>query len=168
MSFHNSSRPEETPCRAANHERAHNMKSLIRMVLFLLALCAGPLAHAQACGSGGGATVCLTATGTADNIQLSWTVSGTVSNLQVYRDTNSNPNGRHRIASLGSASRSYTDGTAAAGTTYWYWIKFSAGGKGYNSNAASAMRGGTRDITSLELSRLMSPGWNLGNSLEAI
>jgi len=33
---------------------------------------------------------------------------------------------------------------------------------------ASAAPGGMRDITSLQLSKEMSPGWNLGNSLEAM
>jgi len=148
------------------------MKSFISLVLSLLALCAGQAAQAQSCGSGGGATVCLTATGTSDNIQLSWTVSGTISNVQVYRDTDSNPTGRNRIATVGNSTRSYTDSTAATGTTYWYWIKFTAGNKSYSSGSASAIRttatSGMRNLTSLQLSQLMSPGWNVGNSLEAI
>jgi endoglucanase len=149
------------------------MKSLRLVVLFLLGLCTGILAQAQSCGSGGGATVCLTATGSASNIQLSWTVSGSsISNVQVYRDTDSNPAGRSRIATVSSSTRSYTDSTATAGTPYWYWIKFSVGNASYNSNAATATRStgtsGMRDLTSLQLSALMSPGWNLGNSLEAI
>jgi len=148
------------------------MKSLISLVLSLLALCAGQAAQAQSCGSGGGATVCLTATGTPDNIQLSWTVSGTIGNVQVYRDTDSNPTGRNRIATVSNSSTSYTDSTAATGTTYWYWIKFTAGNKSYSSGSASAIRttatSGMRNLTSLQLSQLMSPGWNVGNSLEAI
>jgi endoglucanase len=142
----------------------------------------GPLAQAQSCGSGGGATVCLTATGSNNNVSLSWTVTGTISNVQVYRDTDSDPAGRSRIATVSSSTTSYTDSGATNGTTYWYWIKF-GNGKGYNSNAAAATRvavttqggGGTpgtpgtmRSLTSLQLSALMSPGWNVGNSLEAI
>lgn len=234
------------------------MKSSLLAVLLLLGLCFGQHAHAQSCGSGGGTTVCLRATGTPDNIQLDWTVSGPATGLQVYRNTSSDPNGRNRLAVLKSTVRSYTDNKAASGTQYWYWIKFTAGGSSYNSGAASAIRtpactattvtpyiqvngvwsqtssasvgagtplvlgpqpasGGTwswsgcgtsgtsreqnitpsasctataiytnscgaqttqlfaisvttgmRDLTSLELSRLMAPGWNLGNSLEAI
>ena len=145
------------------------MKSWLSLVLFLLALCAGSPAQAQSCGSGGGATVCLTATGTTDNVQLSWTVSGSITGVQVYRDTDSDPNGRSRLAVLNKTATSYTDGSAVTGTTYWYWIKFNAGGGSYNSGAASAVRvGGMRSLTSLQLSTLMSPGWNLGNSLEAI
>jgi len=146
------------------------MKSLMSMLLFLLALCVGPLAQAQSCGSGGGATVCLTATGSADNVTLTWTVSGTISSVQVYRDTDSNPSGRTRLAAVGSTTTTYADSTATAGTTYWYWIKFTAGGSSYSSGAASAARttASMRDLTSLQLSKLMSPGWNVGNSLEAI
>jgi aryl-phospho-beta-D-glucosidase BglC (GH1 family) len=234
------------------------MRTLIPALLLAIGASTGSLAQAQNCGSGGGATVCLSASGTADNIQLNWTVSGSVSGLQVYRDTDSNPNGRSRIANVGGSVRTYTDGNATTGTPYWYWIKFNANGGSYNSGAATATRGtacapttvapwinvggtwtqtasasvnagssailgpqpvsggswawsgcGTsgssreqtitptascqatavytnscgaqtsqlftitvpgsmRDISAVELSKLMSPGWNLGNSLEAI
>jgi endoglucanase len=146
------------------------MKSLISMLVFLLTLCAGPLAQAQSCGSGGGAPVCLTATGSADNVTLNWTVNGAISSAQVYRDTDSNPSGRTRLASVSTATTQYVDSTAVAGTKYWYWIKFNAGGTNYNSGAASAagVLAGMRDLTSLQLSKLMSPGWNVGNSLESI
>jgi endoglucanase len=144
------------------------MKSLFSVILFLLALCAGLPAHAQSCGSGGGATVCLTATGNADNVTLAWTVRGTVSNVQVIRDTDSNTKRSSRLASVSSSTTQYVDATAAAGTTYWYWINFTVGSKSYYSGAASAMRiAGVPETTSLQLSKLMSPGWNLGNSLEA-
>nr|WP_315219969.1 glycoside hydrolase family 5 protein [uncultured Duganella sp.] len=145
------------------------MKPLLSMVLFLLALGAGPLAQAQNCGSGGGATVCLTATGTADNIKLTWTVSGAVTGVQVYRDTDSDTNGRSRLAILAASATTYTDATPAQGTPYWYWIKFTTSGGSYSSGAATAVRSGAvRNLTSLQLSAQMSPGWNLGNSLEAI
>ncbi|HSW08162.1 MAG TPA: glycoside hydrolase family 5 protein [Aquabacterium sp.] len=138
------------------------------MVLFVLALCAAPLAQAQGCGSGGGVTVCLTATGGASNVQLSWTASGSISSVQVYRDTNSDPSGRSRLAVLGNAVRSYTDASAVSGTPYWYWVKFNVGSSSYSSNAAATARAGMRNLTSLQLSASMSPGWNLGNTLEAI
>jgi endoglucanase len=159
------------------------MKFLRSMALLLLGLFAGLIAHAQSCGSGGGATVCLTATGSNNNVTLSWTYTGSISGVQIYRDTDSNPTGRGRLASVSSTTTQYVDTSAATGTTYWYWVKFSAGGKSYNSNAAAATRvvvtslggGGTpgtpgtmRSMTSLQLSQLMSPGTNLGNSLEAI
>jgi len=139
------------------------------MCVFLLALCAGAQALAQSCGSGGGATVCLTATGTPDNIQLSWTVSGNVTGVQVYRDTDADANGRSRLAMLAGSTRSYADGSALAATPYWYWVKFSTGAGSYNAGPAAAVRpGAMRDITSVQLSKLMAPGINLGNTMEAI
>jgi endoglucanase len=141
------------------------MKSLFSVVLVGLALCVGVPAHAQSCGSGGGATVCLTATGNADSVQLSWTVSGSVNSFQVYRDTDSDPNGRSRIAQLGKSVTSYTDSAAVPGARYWYWIKFNNA----NTSAATALRIGVmRDLTSVQLSTQMAPGINLGNTLEGI
>jgi pectate lyase len=115
--------------------------------LFLVLSCAAlsafnSVANAQTCGSGGGATVCLTATGSSSNIQLNWTVTGTITAIEVYRDINSDPSGRTRLTSLAATARSYTDSTAVTGTPYWYWIKFRANGTFYNSNAAAATRGG--------------------------
>jgi endoglucanase len=131
--------------------------------------CAAPFAQAQSCGSGGGATVCLAATGNGNGVQLNWTVSGAVSGIQVYRDTDPDASGRSRIAQLGNAATSYTDATATPGEAYWYWVKFTAGGTGYNAGAARAVRVGVmRDLTSMQLSTQMSPGWNLGNTLEAM
>ena len=160
------------------------MKHVVSAALFAAALVAAPLAQAQSCAGGGGATVCLTATGSNNNVTLNWTVSGSISKLQVYRDTDSDPNGRSRIAQLSSNSAtSYVDTSASNGTHYWYWIKFNVGNASYSSNGADATRvfvssqggGGTpttpgtmRNITSLQLAQEMAPGWNLGNSLEAI
>jgi endoglucanase len=144
-------------------------KFLQSIAISVLALGAAPLAQAQSCGSGGGATVCLSATGSASNIKLTWTVSGAVTSLQVYRDTDSDPYGRSRIAILSTSATSYTDTTPVTGTPYWYWIKFTTSTGGSSSGAATAVRAGTmRSLTSVQLSTLMSPGWNLGNSLEAI
>lgn len=144
------------------------MKSLLSTVLFLLAFGAGPAAQAQSCGSGGGATVCLTATGTSDNIKLSWTVSGAVTGVQVYRDTDNTPTGRSRLAILSTSTTTYSDTTPVQGTSYWYWIKFTTSGGSFDSGAATAVRAGAvRSLTSLQPPTQMSPGWNLGNSLEA-
>lgn len=138
-------------------------------MIFLLALGTAPLALAQSCGAGGGATVCLTATGAAANIRLTWTTSGAVTGLQVYRDTDSDPVGRTRVAILSAASTTYTDTTPATGTPYWYWVKFTTSSGGSSSGAATAVRAAlVRNLTSVQLATLMSPGWNLGNSLEAI
>ncbi|WP_457421205.1 cellulase family glycosylhydrolase [Roseateles sp. P5_E7] len=117
------------------------MRTLIPALLLAFGASAGTLAQAQSCGSGGGATVCLTANGSADNNQLSWTVSGNVSRLEVYRDTDADPNGRSRIAVPGKSATSYADTSANTGTPYWYWVKFTTNGGSYNSGSASATRG---------------------------
>ncbi|HEX8405519.1 MAG TPA: glycoside hydrolase family 5 protein [Duganella sp.] len=146
------------------------LKPFYSMVLALSALSAASHAQAQQnCGSGGGATVCLTATGAADNIKLSWTVSGAVTGVEIYRDIDSTIAGRTRLTIPTASTTNYTDASAAQGTPYWYWVKFTTSGGSFNSGAATAVRvSGVRNLTSLELSKLMSPGWNLGNSLEAI
>ena len=125
-------------------------------------------------GTGGGgtstaATVNLTANGTFDNVQLQWTASGSISAVHVYRDTDSDPSGRTAIATLTDTDTTYTDSTAVLGTDYWYWIEFTSNSASHDSNVVKATRKGVmRDMTSLQLSKEMSPGWNLGNSLEAI
>ena len=83
----------------------------------------------------------ITLSGTAgtSKVDLSWSTSLSINSLQVYRDTDSNPSGRNRIAILSTDSRSYTDDTAAAGTTYWYWLKYrTPDNVWHNSNAFSA------------------------------
>ncbi len=90
------------------------------------------------CGSGGGASVCLSALGNNTAIALSWSVSGTITSAQIYRDTDPDPSGRVRIASLDGSARSYADTSALSGTTYYYWVKFTASSTQYNSGVASA------------------------------
>src|SRR5687768_9381958 len=116
------------------------MRALLSTLLLVLGASAAPLAQAQSCGSGGGTTVCLTANGTANNVQLGWTVSGTVKALEIYRDTDPDPNGRSRIAIPAASATSYADATAADGTPYWYWVKFTTNAGSYNSGAATAKR----------------------------
>ena len=149
------------------------MKSLLSAFIVLITLLTVSIAQAQSCGSGGGATVCLTATGTSSNVGLTWTVSGTITTAEVYRDTDSNPSGRTKLGAVSVSTKTYTDTTAVAGTQYWYWVKFTAGGTSYSSGAATATRTATtsasmRNLTSVQLSQLMGAGWNLGNTMEAI
>ena len=118
-------------------------RTVFAFLSFIALLGLTSISQAQTCGTGGGATLCLTATGSSSNIALSWTVSGTIDAIEVYRDTDSNPSGRVRQTSLAASARSYTDTTAVTGTPYWYWIKFRAAGTFYNSNAATATRGGS-------------------------
>ena len=117
------------------------MKTCIPALLLALGASASPLVQAQNCGSGGGASVCLTASGTASNVQLNWTVSGAVSWLEIYRDTDAAPHGRVRIAVLDRSATGYGDASAVAGTPYWYWVKFRTAAGSYNSGSATATRG---------------------------
>jgi pectate lyase len=92
--------------------------------------------------AGGGTTptplsVSLSAAAAGTSANLDWTVSGgTATYQEIYRDTDSNPTGRVRIASSVTGT-SYTD-TGLASGTYYYWIKANnSSGTGYDSNAAS-------------------------------
>jgi len=134
------------------------MKLLLSTLLLALGAGAGTAALAQNCGSGGGATVCLTANGTANDIQLSWTVSGAVKSLEVYRDTDADPTGRSRIAVVNKSATSYGDSTAATGTPYWYWVKFTTNAGSYNSGSATATRGSSCAPTAV------TPYINVGGS----
>ncbi len=76
---------------------------------------------------------------------LSWSYAGVSPGTQeVYRDTDSNPSGRVRVANVSSSTRSYTATGLSNGTTYWFWIKNTVNGTVTNSNAASVTpTGGT-------------------------
>ncbi|WP_225318364.1 dockerin [Cellvibrio sp. KY-YJ-3] len=120
---------------------AINKRSISNLSFLFVFFTSIPVAFAQSnCGTGGGTTVCLSATGSTSSIDLSWTVSGSVSRIELYRDTDSNPAGRTRIAVPATSARSYSDTAAVTGTQYWYWVKFNATGGQYNSGAATATR----------------------------
>jgi pectate lyase len=100
-------------------------------------------------------SIALSATATGNSIVLSWAPTNlTLAAQEIYRDTDADPSGRVRIASLGASVRMYTDATAVAGQQYYYWIKNSTSGVTTNSNAASAIisngpvLGGTGDYPS--------------------
>jgi pectate lyase C len=85
------------------------------------------------------AAINLTATAGNGQVTLNWSYSGeTPVTQEIYRDTDSNPIGRVRIASVSSSTRSYTNTGLTNGVTYWYWIKNTRYGVVTNSNAASA------------------------------
>ncbi|MFT2009957.1 RICIN domain-containing protein [Pontibacter sp. 13R65] len=85
-------------------------------------------------------SVVLAAQGTDNMVDLSWTVENIddITALEVFRDTDSDPAGRTRIASLQANTRTYTDISAENGVTYWYWIKITDATGVTNSNAAEA------------------------------
>ncbi|WP_339617719.1 pectate lyase [uncultured Gilvimarinus sp.] len=84
------------------------------------------------------ASVNLAASVNGDDVTLNWDVSNiNIASQSVYRDTDSNPQGRTRIAAGVSGSR-YTDYDLNDGT-YYYWIKInSSDGNIYNSNGDDA------------------------------
>lgn len=87
--------------------------------------------------------IALTATPGNGQVALNWSYSGVIAATQeIYRDIDSNPSGRVRIASVSSSTRSYTNTGLTNGTTYWYWIKNTNAGVITNSNAASATPSG--------------------------
>lgn len=89
----------------------------------------------------GNPEIILSATAGNSLVNLNWTINNlTVTGLEVYRDTDSNPSGRVRIAQISTSTRSYVDNGATSGTTYYYWIK--ANGS-VNSNVASATPNGS-------------------------
>jgi pectate lyase C len=85
------------------------------------------------------ASISLSASAGNGQATLSWSYSGTTAgNQEVYRDTDSNPVGRVRIASLASGVRTFTVTGLSNGTTYWFYIKNTSNGVITNSNAATA------------------------------
>lgn len=84
-------------------------------------------------------SVTLSGSAGVSKVDLNWSEPPPIKNLQVYRDTDSNPSGRVRIAGLDVSARSYTDDTAAGGSTYWYWVKYrTLDDVWHDSNAFSA------------------------------
>nr|AAK20911.1 rhamnogalacturonan lyase [Cellvibrio japonicus] len=72
-------------------------------------------------------------------VSLSWTVNGSINGIEIYRDTDADPAGRTRIASLSASTRSYTATGLTNGQPYWFWVKYTgADGTAYNSNAFNA------------------------------
>ncbi|MBM0104816.1 pectate lyase [Steroidobacter sp. S1-65] len=85
----------------------------------------------------------LTASAGNGQVSLNWSYSGSTATTQeIYRDLDSNPNGRVRIASVSASTRSYVDTGVSGGTTYYYWIKNTVNGVAENSNTASATPSG--------------------------
>ncbi|WP_129641047.1 pectate lyase [Peristeroidobacter agariperforans] len=90
-----------------------------------------------------GSTISLSASAGNGTVSLSWSYSsGSGATQEVYRDLDADPNGRVRIASVSSSTRSYTDSGLTNGTTYYYTIKNTASGVATNSNVASATPSG--------------------------
>ncbi len=85
-------------------------------------------------------TVSLSANAGDGYVTLNWSTTNIdIRNVQLYRDTDSDPSGRTRIATPGSDEISYTDSDVSNGTTYYYWVKIvDTDLESYNSDYASA------------------------------
>lgn len=89
------------------------------------------------------AAVSLAATAGDGQVQLNWSYTDQTPVVQeIYRDTDADPSGRTRIASVSSSTRNHTATGLSNGTTYWFWVKNTASGVITNSNAASATPNG--------------------------
>jgi pectate lyase len=104
----------------------------------------------------------LSAQGGDGVIDLSWNAEGAMGNIQIMRDTDSNPQGRGRIAILAGSATSYRDTDVSDGVTYWYWIKYQdANGDMANSNAGSATP--TKSIPGTDTAGLIGFAAQAGN-----
>jgi len=111
---------------------------MTRMFIFAAMMAVSLSAHAS--------TVTLTATPGAASANLTWTVSnGAINAQEVYRDTDSNPSGRVRIATLDVNARSYSATGLTNGVTYYFTIEaVNAAGPGPRSDPRTSVRvGGT-------------------------
>ncbi|MBX3382889.1 MAG: hypothetical protein KF864_05210 [Phycisphaeraceae bacterium] len=75
---------------------------------------------------------------TCSNIGLTWNSVSGVSNYRVYRNTTNSSGSATQIAS--PSGTSYTDSSAVAGTTYFYWVRSENACtlSGYSSSASGA------------------------------
>ena len=95
----------------------------------------------------GDASVSLSTSSGDGYVKLSWSTSNIdVSSFQIYRDTDSDLDGRVRIATVGSSTSSYTDEDISNGTTYYYSLKVTdSDGNVTNSDAVKATPSGDDD-----------------------
>jgi hypothetical protein len=106
-------------------------------------LCLGLLLLASAAAAH--AAINLSASAGSNQASLTWSYTDTTvaATQEVFRDIDSNPSGRVRIATVSTGTRSYSDTSVSNGTTYWYWIKNTNSGTVTNSNAASVTPNGS-------------------------
>ncbi len=84
------------------------------------------------------ASISLNASAGNGSASLSWGNPGGLTALEIYQDTDSDPAGRVRVASLSTSATNFTASGLNNGTTYYFWVKYRLNdGNWYNSNAAS-------------------------------
>ena len=88
--------------------------------------------------------ITLTATAGDATVNLSWSLTNyTPSAFEVFRDTDSNPIGRIKIADIADPNAvSYIDNTVTNNTTYYYWV-VADGAVESNVDSATPTEGGT-------------------------
>lgn len=113
----------------------------------------------------GNASVNLSGSAGSGSANLSWSVSGNINAIEVYQDTDSNPAGRVRVASLGAGERNYTATGLNNGTPYWFWVKYrnSSNNTWSDSNAISVTPAGSGGGNSSSSSSSNGGGGNPGN-----
>jgi rhamnogalacturonan endolyase len=86
------------------------------------------------------AIVELAATGGDGKVDLNWTIENVnIRQVEIFRDTDSNPSGRGRVGIVAADVTTFSDPTVTNGTPYWYWLKvIDVDGKAHGSNAAQA------------------------------
>jgi pectate lyase C len=83
--------------------------------------------------------ISLSATAGNGQVTLSWSYSNaTAATQEVFRDTDSNPAGRVRVAGVATSARSFTATGLTNGTTYFFWIKNTNGSVVTDSSATAA------------------------------
>ncbi|MGD8908948.1 MAG: pectate lyase, partial [Chromatiales bacterium] len=69
-------------------------------------------------------------------VALTWEKPlGNIEQMEIYYDTDSNPEGRTLLATVDETSRSYTATGLENGVAYWFWVAYKSDGVSYNSNA---------------------------------
>ncbi len=87
-------------------------------------------------------------------VTLSWiTENIEIRNIQIYRDTDSDADGRTRIGTVDAEDTSYTDTDVTNGTTYYYWVKIvDTDLVSYNSDAVAVTPSSTSTSSSISVS----------------
>lgn len=97
-------------------------------LLLLLALAVAPLSPAQTPAApptpAAPAEAPFTVTRKGTDAVLSWNIStDDVFVIELYRNTQADTKGRTRVGAVSATRTTFTDSTAEAATTYWYWLK---------------------------------------------
>lgn len=119
-----------------------------------------PISSSSSSSSSSAAATAVDLGGSAGDgqITLNWTVNGTITGIEIYRDTDADPAGRTRVATLGAATRSYTATGLTNGTPYWFWVKYTHAGGSANSNAFNATpNGANSSVAASSSSRSSAP-----------